>query len=76
MLRGGDFGGGGIELIEFWELCLSPWLHAKQSITSTAMSAVDFLIMAKNLEDDYRMQKIFFCIIILMERNREGKQIV
>jgi hypothetical protein len=40
-----------------------------QSITSTAMSAVDFLIMAKNLEDDYRMQKIIFCIIILMEGN-------
>jgi hypothetical protein len=45
-----------------------------QSITSTAMSAVDLFIMVKNLEDDYRMQKIFFCINILRNGNREDKQ--
>jgi hypothetical protein len=36
-----------------------------QSIVSTAMSAVDLLIMVKNLEDEYGMQKIIFYIILL-----------
>ena len=38
------------------------------------MSAVDLRSINKNLEDDYEMQKISFCIIIHEEGNRGDKQ--